>query len=448
MLQTVFSKAQNQTLEQFVQDAQQATSKDWPQFVSNWKYGVVCRLLARHKPQIEMVLNSLLRPEKHSVAYSYVLGFKAGEKMEDVQYVQTFVSQVKRLLECADGAQIALFPRPLTDAVRAYVDILKSEGMGLVRVIPTLKRAIQLFQNGDETILTYAHSELMYCCVQSMCYHLAFPEVEQEIIQVQSHGAVRSYDHLMYFYYSGLVFIAMKKYDKALEALSMALTAPSEHISAIQLESYKKYVLVSLVWRQQLPKLPRYTSNTLLRYYRKFCSEYVELVDAFAEGVDSVSKVIERHAEIFTKDKNFGLVQQVKKTLQKHAVRKLTSVYTRLSIEKVKDLCAFESVPHAKKILVSMIRSGELAATMDSQGVVTFEEQFTTSDAEMLSQLHKRIHSLLRLWNSLDKNQLEVKKTPNYIRKKLNLGGAGPMMGDDLANQALLEHMVRSGGFS
>jgi len=360
-----------------------------------------------------------LHPTKHSLAWSYLLGFKATEKIEDPQYAQLFVAQVRTLLDSADSSQIALFPRPLTDALRAYVELVRSENTAMVRLVATLKRAIQLFQNGNETLLTYAHFELVFCCVQSCCYHLAFPEIEQEIIQVQANGAVRAFDYLMYFYYSALTFIATKKYDKALEALSMALTAPSEHLSMIQLECYKKYILISLLLKQEMAKLPRYTPQQLVRYYRRFCSEYVDLADAFSAGMEVVSKVIEKHAEVFTEDKNFGLVQQVKKALQKHAVRKLTSVYTRLSIEKVKELCGFESIPQAKKILVSMIRNGELSATMDAQGVVQFEEQLTQSNAEMLGEVHHKIQSLLHLWNALDKSQLETKQTSTYIKKKI-----------------------------
>ena len=136
---------------------------------------------------------------------------------------------------------------------------------------------------------------------------------------------------------------------------------------------------------------------------------------------------------------------------------KLTSVYTRLSMEKVQELCGFSDVKTAKNILITMITEGILSATIDADNVVTFIEdtkQSSQTDADMLNKMQNKIQNLLELWNSLDKAQLEIKKNPNYIRKTINFGnqgqggsGSGPGMEQDLQQQMLLEQMMSGAGF-
>ena len=51
----------------------------------------------------------------------------------------------------------------------------------------------------------------------------------------------------MYYYYGGVIYAALKNYDRSLYCFEVALTTPASAISHIMLESYKKYILVSLI---------------------------------------------------------------------------------------------------------------------------------------------------------------------------------------------------------
>merc|ERR1719229_888860 len=110
----------------------------------------------------------------------------------------------------------------------------------------------------------------------------------------------------------------MKNYKEAMECLTMVCTAPSESLSLIQCDAYKKYVLISLIRKQHLVSLPRYTPRILTRYFPKFCSEYLELNLAFDSkanseviGREKLKKTIEKNAEVYLKDHNYGLVKAV-----------------------------------------------------------------------------------------------------------------------------------------
>lgn len=52
---------------------------------------------------------------------------------------------------------------------------------------------------------------------------------------------------LLYYYYGGMIYLAVRNLDRALYFFEVAITTPSHAVSHIMLESYKKYILVSLL---------------------------------------------------------------------------------------------------------------------------------------------------------------------------------------------------------
>lgn len=427
------------TLESFLKDAGQWNLRDLKSFVNHWKYSAVKKMLEKHKNNIDGALN-YLDMSSHSLAFSYLIGFKACQNYEDANEISKLINQISLFLQTADNKQICIQARPTTDALKFLVTYMKQENA--IALIEILKNAINLLKSNDNE-LTYAHCELMEICACNYYYNMAFPQISSDIISVQGNGCIESYDNLRYHYYGACIYIGLKNFDKALELLTMVCSAPSETISVIQIAAYKKYILSSLIYKQQLIQLPRYTPGLLKRYYVKFCSIYNEIAQTFNAGLSIVAKLAEKNYDIFNNDGNWGLVGQVIKSLEKNAVRKLTSVYTRLSIAKVAQLCQFESVDKAKSVLISMIKNGELAAKIDSQGVVKFEQEINQNDLQMLKTIHSRIKNTVNLWNNLDTAQLEIKKSPQYIKKNLDIPGVNeqPMM-----QEAVIQSMMGMGG--
>lgn len=52
---------------------------------------------------------------------------------------------------------------------------------------------------------------------------------------------------LLYYYYGGMIYTAIKSYDRALYFFEVVVTVPAMVVSHIMLEAYKKYILVSLI---------------------------------------------------------------------------------------------------------------------------------------------------------------------------------------------------------
>merc|ERR1712228_405918 len=153
-------------------------------------------------------------------------------------------------------------------------------------------------------------------------------------------------------------------------------------------------------------------------------------------GKEKLKKIIERNAAVYLEDFNSGLVKKVIVSCNKNAVKKLTSVYTKLSIKRVQSLCRFESESEAKKIVISMIQNGDLSASLDADRVVTFYDgMITESDKDTLVRIQNGIEKTLNLWNGLDKQMLDVKQSKAYVEKSLNLPSAN--MDADLQQQLL-----------
>ena len=56
-------------------------------------------------------------------------------------------------------------------------------------------------------------------------------------------------DHLLYFLYGAMIFMALKKWKRALLFLEIVVMSPVVgSISKIQVDAYKKWVLVSLLY--------------------------------------------------------------------------------------------------------------------------------------------------------------------------------------------------------
>ena len=57
-------------------------------------------------------------------------------------------------------------------------------------------------------------------------------------------------DHLIYFLYGAMIFMALKKWKRALLFLEIVIMSPvANNVSKIQIDAYKKWVLVSLLYK-------------------------------------------------------------------------------------------------------------------------------------------------------------------------------------------------------
>lgn len=69
---------------------------------------------------------------------------------------------------------------------------------------------------------------------------------------------------LLYYYYGGMIYTAVKNYDRALYFFEVAVSTPAMAMSHIMLEAYKKFILVSLIINGKVSAYPEtHTEVTL-----------------------------------------------------------------------------------------------------------------------------------------------------------------------------------------
>ena len=180
-------------------------------------------------------------------------------------------------------------------------------------------RAVKKLQPSP-TSLTPVHSDLAKLCLVSKCFAPALPFLNTDITIISKENQQFDAVHLLlYYYYGGCIYTALKQFDRALYFLEICVTCPTAAVSHIMLEAYKKYQLVGLLVHGDKPKaykenlaLPKYTSPIVAKFLKPLCSAYTELVTAYqSNSAGELRAVVVKHQELFTTDNNMGLVQQV-----------------------------------------------------------------------------------------------------------------------------------------
>lgn len=110
-------------------------------------------------------------------------------------------------------------------------------------------------------------------------------------------------DHLQYFLYGGMIYMALKEWSKARHFLSIVISCPVVNaVSLIMVEAYKKWVLVNLLGYgtviflqlshadgvftkySKTASVPKITSPLALKTYRALARPYDALATTFISG--------------------------------------------------------------------------------------------------------------------------------------------------------------------
>lgn len=71
-------------------------------------------------------------------------------------------------------------------------------------------------------------------------------------------------DHLIYFLYAAMIFMGLKKWKRALHFLEIVIMSPVvNNVSRIQVDAYKKWVLVSLLYKGHVSDACRLREDAL-----------------------------------------------------------------------------------------------------------------------------------------------------------------------------------------
>ncbi|KAL6497592.1 COP9 signalosome complex subunit 3 [Orobanche hederae] len=314
--------------------------------------------------QLAPLLNEL-DSSVHSLCYLYLLEAGTSAPTSKEQANKLVLSLARFINVCA-AEQIRLAPEKFISLCKRFKDqvMLLEDPM---RGVAPLLMAIHKLQLSPEQ-LTPLHPDFLLLCLLSKCYKTGLSILEDDIFEVD-----QPRDLFLYCYYGGMICIGQKKFSKALELLHNVVTAPMPIISAIAVEAYKKYILVSLIHLGQFStSFPKYTSSAAQRNLKNFS----QLVNCYSTGkVTELETCVQTNKDKFETDKNLGLVKQVVASMYKRNIQRLTQTYLTLSLQDIATTVQLNSPKEAEMHVLQMIQEGEIYATINQKdGMVRFLE--------------------------------------------------------------------------
>ncbi|ETV84890.1 hypothetical protein, variant 1 [Aphanomyces astaci] len=300
----------------------------------------------------------------------------------------------------------------LDELVRLAVQVGIARGAA-IRLVHPLRQLLLRWQSSGPAhpnSLTPLHSSFALACVHAKCYHIAVAILDQPIFDVaHPPAAVQSIHVLEYFYYGGMVYTGLKQFHSAAAFFLMTLTVPANALSAVAVEAYKKYMLVSLLAANKVAPLPKSAGLVVSRSIESHVGPYLAFVTAFASA--QAATVATAAAAI---PDNHGLVKQCVTAFKKQSVQRLTNVYTTVPLVKVASgiLDSGSSICDAEACVLDMIEAREIAATIDKHQDMV---QLLGVSSSSLEELQATIEVAMECTARLQDVDLALAKNPKYI---------------------------------
>ncbi|CAN0924648.1 COP9 signalosome complex subunit 3 [Linum grandiflorum] len=355
-----------------------------------------------------------LDPAVHSLGYLYFLAAWTSDTVSREQAASMVLVSARFITSCSTE-QIQLSADKFIGICKRFKDLVLLTDAPLRGVGPLLT-AVRKLQSSSEH-LTSLHPDFLQLCLLTKCYKIGLSLLEDDIFEVD-----QPKDLFLYGYYGGMICIGQKHFKKALELLHSVVTAPMSQISAIAVEAYKKYALVSLIHHghQLSSSLPKYTSSCTQRYLKNFCQHYIELANTYETGkIEELEMYVQKHREKFHSDNNLGLVKQVVSSMYKKNIQRLTQTYLTLSLQDIADTVQLNSAKEAEMHVLEMIQNGEIFATINQKdGMVSFledPEQYKTHG--MVDYIDSSIQRLIKLSKKLSTMDDQISYDPSYLGK-------------------------------
>lgn len=376
------------------------------------------KLIKRNAGQIDEALK-MLDPNKHALGYLFLLSFKVG----DVKDHNKFIADATVLMTQGLGYHLRKIPKKMTQVVMQFKTSLQLTEKWVSGVLP-LKTAIEKMRGPNKNLLTSIHHIYLLVCLKAHCYRQALQILDVPVYEIDpKKDDLKPVDYLCFQFYAGNIYCGVKKFDKAMERYQMALTMPANVISQIQIESFKRYILCSLLVHGNLIPLPQQTTSSVVhRNVDKMVMPYGELAMAYKKDVATVRRVIGEQNEVFVKDKNFGLVNQVLVSLIKRNIKRLTNTYVILSLKDIAEQADLQGgAEEAEMHVRNMITEGYINARINQRdGMLKFlEDKEDYASTLMLRKLDSKIKEVMSLSKKLSDVNKEILLNPIYIQKTM-----------------------------
>jgi COP9 signalosome complex subunit 3 len=276
-------------------------------------------------------------------------------------------------------------------------------------------------------------------------------------------------DIMEYFYCCGMVFIGMRRWEDALDALESTITYPAKDsaVSKVMVEAYKKWVLVGALLEGKYLSLPKTTTSASSKAYHAIGKPYEAVAQIFETGTASRLKAeCDCGQGVWEQDHNVGLIYAFLGAYQRFQIRNLGKVYTKISIPEILNLTMSAETgaklagPQEMETLVrNMIQDGSLKATLSNApgqpAVLTFDARDPIlTEAQMQAEFAaaaERINGVTQHIKQTDRTLTHEKEYIVHVKKQKasasKFGSTDQGIGGEMDWNAMEEEELMSGVF-
>jgi COP9 signalosome complex subunit 3 len=264
--------------------------------------------------------------------------------------------------------------------------------------------------------LTTLHSDYCLLCLDSKCLNPALPFLNNDYTEIRKtddkDDDVKRI--LLFYYYGGLIYTAIKNFERATFYFEVVLTVPSTVVGPIVQETFKKFLILKVLLEGKLHEnmLPKYTSQCVMRHrrsmahphYYKFAHEYASL------NYEKISGYVNVHNAQFERDENMGLIKQCVTQVHRRKIQRLTKTFLTLPLRDVASYVGLSSVKEAELYILNMIDDGEISATINQKdGMVIFRDNTEKYDSvSVFQRLKDDMATTMTLIKTLKKMELDA----------------------------------------
>ncbi|TVY21716.1 COP9 signalosome complex subunit 3 [Lachnellula arida] len=386
-----------------------------------------------HTSSGESVLD-FINPAINTVPYAFTLlaTINALQKGSKNSKAENLWDKMTGFLANFDPRQIRYLGSELNMIIETVVELAHRSGQSGAAVAPVSGALLRYDPTGG--MLTSKHLVLVKLALSSRQWADAIPTLDKPILYfptlhkppkskllcnmanspnayITSDGGfsrkLKYHEILEYFLYRGMIYIGTRNWKKAYQSLEDAFTFPTKEgaVSKIQIDAYKKWILVGLLLEGKMLGLPKVTGSGPAKAFHIIAKPYEAVAQIFESGTAARLKAeVDTGNVIWQHDCNMGLILLVLAAYQKNQIRNLATIYTKMSIQEVHTSTTsaetgarLPNVQATETLVRSMIAEGSLHATLSAPpnlvlsfslvGQVLSEPQFQRELAASTTQI-------------------------------------------------------------
>ncbi|PWN36387.1 uncharacterized protein FA14DRAFT_161120 [Meira miltonrushii] len=310
----------------------------------------------------------MLDPAINTLGYTFILGVRSAQCTTQEE-ARAFMPVIAAFAGSFDSQQWIGAGDAVTTLVRGIVNVARiSED--LVWANPSLLRIMDAFRRvqGGLNNLTVIHVVVLYHLLQTAHYETAMDWILQyDLVSADTKVTPLVYsDVLEYFYYGGMICTKVGDLEKGATLFQQCVATPAQAVSAIQIDAYKKLILIQLMKDGTVSRMPTFTSQAVTRAirgnlsnleaYHSFIKVYTNEVSLKIAAsheqetkksskrnlVQNLQEFVQQKQEIFERDQNFGLVQSLVEVYLSRRVARLSKLFAIISIGEIVKLLHIE----------------------------------------------------------------------------------------------------------